>query len=203
MPTPFYHPLVIEKSFKILQDLRKKYHFILIGGWAVFFYTRALKSKDIDLVLEYETLEKLSKEWSLTKNQRLKKYEIRIEEIDIDIYLPHFSNPGLPAEEIKKYTIQREGFTLPLPEVLLILKQNVYQQRKDSLKGQKDKIDIFSLLKLMEIDWKLYRKILKKYKKEELRQDLVNLLNSTFEVKEIGLNRHSLSKLKKELLKNI
>jgi len=199
----FYHPLIIEKSFKILKDLQRKYHFILIGGWAVFFYTQALKSKDIDLVLEYDELEKFSQEFLISKNQRLRKYEAKIEEIDIDIYLPYYSNPGLPAEELKKYTVQREGFTLPSLEVLLILKQNVYQQRKDSLKGRKDKIDIFSLLQLGEIDWKLYQKILKDYNLEGFRDELISLLNSTLEVKEIKLNRHKLAKLKKEILKKL
>jgi hypothetical protein len=200
---PFYHPLVTEKSLQILKDFRKKYKFILIGGWAVFFYTKALKSKDIDLILEYQDLEKLGQEFSITKNQRLRKYEVKIEEVDIDIYLPHYSNPGLPVEGIKKYTTQRESFILPIPEVLLILKQNVYRQRKDSLKGQKDKIDIFSLLKSIEIDWKLYRKILKRYRQEGLRQELIELLNTTSEIKEVNLNQHLLSKLKKRLLKKI
>lgn len=200
---PFYHPLIIEKSFKILKELRKKYRFILIGGWAVFFYTQALKSKDIDIILEYQELEKLGKEFPILKNQRLRKYEIKLEETDIDIYLPHYSNPGLPAEVIKKYTIRREGFNLPIPEVLLILKQNVYRRRKDSPRGRKDKIDIFSLLKSAEIDWKLYQKILKIYKQERFRKDLIDLLNATFEVKEIKLNRHLLAKLKKALLKKI
>lgn len=200
---PFYHPLVTEKSFQILQSLRKKYRFILIGGWAVFLYTGALKSRDIDLILEYEELEKLSREFTLSKNQRLRKYEIKQEEIDIDIYLPYFSDPGLPAEEIKKYTAQIEGFVVPIPELLLILKQRAYYQRKDSLRSQKDKIDIFSLLKSTEIDWELYRKILKKHEQEKLRQELIDLLGLTFEIKEIKLNRHLLSKLKRELLKKI
>ena len=49
----FYHELITEKSFKILQDLRKKIKFILIGGWAVFLYARTLKSKDIDIIIDY------------------------------------------------------------------------------------------------------------------------------------------------------
>ena len=199
----FYHPLTTEKSFETLQSLRKKYRFILIGGWAVFIYTKALKSKDIDLILEYEELEKFSKEFHVSKNHRLRKYEIKMEEIDIDIYLPFYSNPGLPAEVIKEYVAQREGFILPIPEVLLILKQNVYCQRRNSPKGEKDKIDIFSILKLNEIDWNLYKKILKKYNQEKSRRELLDLLNTTFEIKEIGLNRHALAKLKKELLKKI
>jgi len=50
----FYHDLVTDKSWELLKKLKKNYDFILIGGWAVFLYTHALKSKDIDLVCEYD-----------------------------------------------------------------------------------------------------------------------------------------------------
>ena len=38
----YYHEIVTEKSFKFLQGLKKRYRFILIGGWAVFLYSRSL-----------------------------------------------------------------------------------------------------------------------------------------------------------------
>jgi len=60
----FYQDLIIEKSYKLLQDLKREFDFILIGGWAVFLYTKALKSKDIDLVVQYEALEQLRKKYS-------------------------------------------------------------------------------------------------------------------------------------------
>ena len=49
-----------------------KYQFILIGGWAVWLYTHQLKSKDIDLLVKFDTLEKLRYDFPLTKNERLK-----------------------------------------------------------------------------------------------------------------------------------
>ncbi|HQO27670.1 MAG TPA: hypothetical protein PKX21_01230 [Candidatus Pacearchaeota archaeon] len=48
----FYHHLVTEQSFKLLQELKRRLDFILIGGWAVFVYTQALRSKDIDIVVD-------------------------------------------------------------------------------------------------------------------------------------------------------
>lgn len=196
----FYHNLITQKSFEILQQLRKKYDFVLIGGWAVFLYTKSLKSKDIDIVLEYSELGKLAKDFEITKNARLKKYEIKIEGIDIDIYLPHFSNPGLPAETIFQYCQDLEGFKVAQPEVLLILKQSVYEERKNSLKGEKDKLDIFCLLKSLEFDWQFYKKLLKEYKKEPLSNQLKNLLKSTYELKEIDSNRYQTAKLKRMAL---
>lgn len=133
----FYHDLITEKSFEILQQLKKKLNFILIGGWAIFLYSKTLKSKDIDLIVDYDELEKIRKDFQLFKNERLKKYEIRIGEIDVDIYLPHFSKLGFPAEEIRNYTQSVEGFIVPVPEILLILKTIALTERKGTAKGGK------------------------------------------------------------------
>ena len=195
----YWHNLVIQKSFDILKKLRKEYSFILIGGWAVYFYTKALKSKDVDLIVDYGELARLKEKFPLTKNERLRKYEIKEEEVDIDIYVPFYSDPGLPAEAIKKYTAEREGFHLPIPEVLLILKQKAFLERKNSIKGEKDKIDIFSLLKEISFDFPHYLKILKEHKRVEFAQELIKLVQETKEVKEISLNRQSFAKLRKEI----
>lgn len=194
----FYQEQVTQKSWKALQEIKKKFDFILIGGWAVWLYTHALKSKDIDIVVDYDTLSFLKKIFEIAKNERLKKYEARLEEVEIDIYLPFYSNPGLPPEIIKKYLTIKEGFKVPKPEILLILKQKVYEQRKISIKGQKDKIDIFSLLKL-DLDFSLYRKVLKETKQEESKKQLESLLKTTSRIKELNLTNHQMAKLKEKV----
>jgi hypothetical protein len=199
----FYQNLITEKSFKILQDLKREFKFILIGDWAVFLYTKALKSKDIDLIIEYEELEKLKQKFNLAKNERLKKYEIKQEEIDIDIYLPHYSSLGLPAEEIGNYAASREGFLTPKIEALLFLKQFVFSQRRNTPKGEKDKLDILSLLKLEEIDWNFYGEFLRKYGLGNFKRELAKLLNETGKAPELELNEYSLSKLRKNILNKI
>src|SRR3990167_1979401 len=125
----FYHDLITEKSFEILKELRKKFKFILIGGWAVFLYTKSLKSKDIDIIIDYDELGKIKKEYDVSKNERLKKYEVKSGGIDIDIYLPYFSDLGLKAEQAQNYCQNLEGFFVPIPEVLLILKVYAYLDR--------------------------------------------------------------------------
>ncbi len=199
----YYQNLITEKSFKVLQDMKRKYKFILIGGWAVFLYTHSLKSKDIDMIIEYEELEKLKTEFDLNKNDRLKKYEIIVDEIDIDLYLPFYSNPGIKAEEIKNYLNSLEGFSVPKPEILLTLKQKAYSKRLGSPKGEKDKIDIIGLLLNLDLDFKLYKKILKKYNMENYAKNLKNLLNLTTEVPELKLNQFKYSKLKKKVLEQL
>lgn len=199
---PFYHNLITEKSWKTLQELKKKYEFILIGGWAVFIYTNGLKSKDIDFICDYEELEKLRQNYDLTKNQRLKKYEIKKDDTDVDIYLPFFSDLGIPCEEIQKNTVKRAGFIVPKIEILMILKQYAFRDRIGSIKGEKDKIDIISMLQ-QDFNFDFYLKILKKQNKQNFINDLRKIFEITTETPELNLNQHQFSKLKKSILEKI
>jgi len=199
----FYHDLVTEKSFKTLQELERKLDFVLIGGWAIYLYTKALKSKDIDIIIDYETLEKFKKEFNIFKNERLKKYEAKTEEIDIDIYLPFFSDLKFPIEEIKNYLQSVDGFQVPFPEILLILKIKTYSERKGTAKGNKDLIDIFSLLKKGKIDWKNYKELIEKYNLKEANEELKNLISSQKAIPELDLLSHRIAKLKRETLENL
>ncbi len=199
----FYHQLVTEKSFKLLQDLRKKYKFILIGGWAVFLYSKALKSKDIDIIVDYDELEKIRNNFDLFKNERLKKYEIKIEEVDVDIYLPYFSKLGLSVEEIKNYTNSVEGFLAPTIEMLLILKIYTCGERQGTNKGRKDAIDIFSLIEGEKIDWEKYKNLVTKYKFEKITDELRKLLFSTDSVPELNISNHQMAKMKNKILSKI
>lgn len=199
----YYHNLVTDKSWKLLQALRKTHDFILIGGWAVFLYTMALKSKDIDLVVEYEELERLKKEFEASKNDRLKKYEAKSQEIEIDIYVPYYSNPGIPAEELKEYLASVEGFKTVKPEVLAILKQKALSQRMGTPKGRKDLIDLVSLFILADFDFSELRSISKSFGLEDLALSSKRILEKTFELPEVGLNPHQMAKVKKAILSKI
>jgi hypothetical protein len=199
----FYHDLVTEKSFKALQDLKREFNFILIGGWAVFLYSKALKSKDIDIIIDYNQLEEFKKKFNVFKNERLKKYEAKLEEMDIDIYLPFFSDLKFPVAEIKNHIQSVEGFKVPIPEALLILKIGAYFERKETTKGSKDLIDIFSLLKSGEINWKTYREIIEKYNLDETNERLKGLVSSQKAISELDLLNHQIAKLKKQVLTNL
>src|SRR3989344_944923 len=160
----FWNSQLTEKSWQIMQELKKEYNFILIGGWAAYLWARQQKSRDIDIVVEINELQKLKNYSSaqLSKNEHLKKYELKIGETDVDIYLSHFSKLAIPPEEIKNYVSRVEGFNVASKEALLILKQGAELDRENSVKGEKDRIDIISLL-LSGIDFKKYKEILKKY----------------------------------------
>ena len=195
----YYQNFITDKSFEILKRLKKDFDFVLIGGWAVYFYTQALKSKDIDLIVDYSQLDKFKKIFDLRKNERLKKYEIKLEEVDIDIYLPYYSYLGLPVEEISKFTIVKEGFKLPKKEILLLTKLYAFSQRKESIKGEKDKIDIFSLLFLPNFDFEKLNFYLKNYRLLNSKEILLRLLKETKNIKELRLNQFLFSRKKREI----
>jgi len=199
----FYHNLIVKKSWELLKTLNRKYKFILIGGWAVFLYTKALKSKDLDLVLSFDELEKLKEEFEVFKNERLKKYEARVEEIEVDIYTPFYSNLGLPAEDIQNFVIVLEGFKVPQKEILAILKQKALLARKESVKGRKDLADLISLFRLEDFDWEKYHQIIKNYKLKNWLKTTYQIIKQTRVFEELGLNIHQTASLKRKILTHL
>lgn len=199
---PYYHDLITEKSWMVLQNLKRRYRFILIGGWAVYLYTKALKSRDIDFICDYEELQKLKLEFDLIKNERLKKYEIHMGEFDVDIYVPFYSKLGIPVEDLENMTKSVSGIQVLSKEALFILKQKAYLDRAGSSKGEKDKLDILALLK-SGLDFEQYSALLNKYGLHAFRADLKKLLTETREAPELGLQEHAFARLKREVLKQL
>lgn len=200
MQKQFWHDAVTEKSFIFLQDLRKNFKFTLIGGWAVYFYTKALKSKDIDIVVGFEELAKLRKSFALIKNDRLFKYEIKAEGFDVDIYVPHWSRLGIPAEFVLEHNVSIEGFRVPKLEILLALKLYVYRERQGSLKGQKDMMDIISLFYYQDVSVSVLHKILRERNLEYLADELTSIFKHTQQMPDLNLNRKQFADFKKRIL---
>jgi len=198
----FWNSQLTEKSWRLLQEIRKKYNFILIGGWSTYLWTKQQKSKDIDIVVSLTELQKLKQE-DLRKNDALKKYEIKSDEIDIDIYLEHYSKLTIPPEDIKKYTSQIEGFNVASQEALLVLKQGAEIDRENSIKGEKDRADIVSLMLFANPDYNAYLKILKNYSKEEYFHRLVKILKDFREYNIVGLSPKEFKSKKEKTLEQL
>src|SRR3989344_475813 len=198
----FWNSQLTEKSWRLLQEIRKKYNFILIGGWSTYLWTKQQKSKDIDIVVSLTELQKLKQE-DLRKNDALKKYEIKSDEIDIDIYLEHYSKLTIPPEDIKKYTSQIEGFNVASQEALLVLKQGAEIDRENSIKGEKDRADIVSLMLFANPDYNAYLKILKEYSKEEYFHRLVKILKDFREYNIVGLSPKEFKSKKEKTLEQL
>jgi len=147
-------------------------------------------------------LYKIKNEYKLIKNDRLKKYEIKFGEIDVDIYVPYYSKLSLPIEGLKNYFTVVEGFKVVTPEILLILKQGAELDRGNSVKGQKDRIDIMSLLFYSDIDFKKYNEIIKKYNLN-YAAELKRIIKGFKDLKHLNTNAKDFKKIKNELLEKI
>lgn len=201
----FWNKIAIDRSFEILQKLRMTIDFVLIGGWAVYFLTNAIKSKDIDIIVDFDNLSKLKLEMGIQKNDFLKRYEREIEGVSIDIYVPFYSKFAVPVEEVLQNTIRIENFKLPKPEILLILKQQAELQRKDSVKGQKDRVDIICLAKSGQIEWRYYKQLIRKFALQEYKRRLETIVKSSrIEFEYLGItNYREVKKIRGKILKEL
>lgn len=204
--TEFWNSDITEASWQGLQELRKEIDFVLIGGWATYLYTRLQKSKDIDIVIDYRTMGVLESGYKLIKNERLRKYEIKKDKYDIDIYLPNYSALALqPKEILSKYKDSVEGFHVPIPEALMALKLGAAADRGGSAKGEKDSIDILGLLFYSKINLGKLKEILAENGLHRHFRLLLSILNN-FDKRDFGylnLNENSFSKLKSKYAEGI
>jgi hypothetical protein len=201
----FWNDIAVDKSYKILQELGKEFDFVLIGGWGIYFLTGALKSKDIDIIIDFKELTKLKIRLGIKKNDFLKKYESKVDGVSIDIYVPYYSEFAIPPEEVLRNTIKIENFRIPRPEILLILKQQAELQRRNSVKGQKDRVDILCLAKSDKINWKYYRTLVRKFGLEEYERRLGEIIKSAkIEFEYLGIkNLREIKKIRERILKEM
>lgn len=174
----FWNDAVTDKSWKVMIELTKRFDMTVIGGWAVYLLTRTLKSRDIDIIVDYETLQKVSHELGIKKNMNLRKYEAVIDEVSVDIYVPYFSKLIIPVEDLKDVTMVVEGIKIVEPEALAVLKQQAEMKRKNSVKGQKDRTDILNILINTEFDFKAYLRLCRRYKLEGYLDRLKEIINN-------------------------
>ncbi|MFH0713049.1 MAG: hypothetical protein V1722_00155 [Candidatus Micrarchaeota archaeon] len=200
----YWNEIVTVKSWEKLLEIAKEFDVTVIGGWAVYLWTKQHKSKDIDVVVDYTSLEKLRATFNLAKNDRLNKYEVKFEQFDMDIYVPHYSKLELPVEILLENTVVINGVKTISAENLLILKQGAERDRKNTIKGKKDAIDIISLL-LYAVDLEEYFKTLKKHSKLHLLIELTRVIRE-FDNKDshyVGKTFKQISQWKKETLEKI
>lgn len=200
MKHEYWHDIQTEKSWTILQEIKGKFPFILIGGWAVYLWTKSQKSKDIDIIVDLRTLASLKKNYDLRKNEIMRKYEIKMNEIDIDIYVKHYSKLAVPIENVEATKI--EGFAVAKPEFLLALKQAAELARGESEKGEKDRIDIMNMLLKCDIDFGEYSEILGKSSNEFIAR-LISIVKAFSEPHYFGMNPRQLKLAKQGILGKI
>ncbi len=201
----FWNSLLTEKSWKVLIDISlEHFEFIVIGGWAAYLWTGLHKSKDLDIALtDIKSVNFLKQKYNLKKNDRLKKYEISFDEIDVDIYVPYFSELPIPIEDLKQYSTKIENLNVVNPEILLILKQGAELDRGKSVKGEKDRIDIMTLLFFTDVDFKFYLSLLKKYKLEPYFAKLKEIIADFKDYCYLNLNPREFKLKRDKILKRL
>jgi len=202
----FWNDEITEKSWERLIELENKYNFVLIGGWAVYLYTGHNRSKDIDIVTDYDTLWSLKVTYGLIKNERLNKYEIKfIEGVDVDIYVPNYSKLVVPIKDILNLTTSKEGFILPEPEILLILKIPAFIDRQNGVKGRKDAIDITGLVFFGDCDFNFFKELTLKYDLPDYPRVLLSIIENFDRslIKYLDLNENEFAKIRKKYIEEI
>ena len=121
----------------------------------------------------------------------------------MDIYVSHFSKLIIPPEHIENYISKIEGFSVISKEALLVLKQGAESERRNSLKGEKDKLDIMSLLFFSDIDFNVYKSILKKYSLEHFIDYLTSILKTFKDYGLLNLTSKEFKTTKENILKNL
>jgi hypothetical protein len=169
---------------------------VLIGGWGVYFWTRKLKSRDIDVYIDQKNFYKLQSEltqkgYALKRNVRLMKFEALISDVELDIYTPFVSRLVVPCLDVfdrKLYSVV-EGFKVAIPEVLLLLKAQAAQDRWHAEKGLKDRVDIISLLKFADVKQDVLEQMLKEYDTKHTLRDAIKraISESRIEYRFLGL----------------
>ena len=86
---------------------------------------------------------------------------------------------------------------------MIILKQEAYKNRKDSVKGQKDEIDILSLIFFSDFNPKNYIKILREYKKDIFYSELIPIIKNFKEYEKLNLNQREFKIRKNKILESL
>jgi hypothetical protein len=150
---------VVDRSWTVLMHLHELSRFVLIGGWAVYFWTRKLKSRDVDLCIDQDNFYRLQGELQkenvfVTRNPRLRKYEAKFGDVEVHIYASFQSDLAVPVRVLleNRWFANIEGHDVTIPEALLLLKSQAAKDRWSGEKGLKDRVDLLSLL--LYSDWK-------------------------------------------------
>jgi hypothetical protein len=187
---------VVERSWRVLGELKGFADFVLIGGWGVYLWNRKLKSRDIDVYIDQKNFYKLQSEltqkgYALKRKVRLMKFEALISDVEVDIYTPFVSRLVIPCLDVfdrKLYSVI-EGFKVAIPEVLLLLKAQAAQNRWHAEKGLKDRVDIISLLKFADVKRDVLEQMLREYDAQHTLRDAIKraISESRIEYRFLGL----------------
>ncbi len=197
----FWNKEKTKASFETLHKLAKSLEFVLIGGWAVYYYVKQQESLDVDIAISY-THTDFFRKYGIRQYEEINiKYSI-IDGIYVDLFISEFSDKVLPVpvNEILKDYVQIEGIKIVDRNMLLLLKLWGYF-RSDEVKVRKDIIDVITLLFYGNLNLNKVSALIKKHKIERRRSIdvLLEYLDKGETLLEfIGIEKAEYLKLKKK-----
>jgi hypothetical protein len=140
---------------------------VLLGGWATFIRTGVAKSHDIDVIVDHATLDRLGAKYELSASRHIggQKFEVKLEGVAVDVYPVYQSKLGrrlkVPVEVLLNQSEKVDGVRVLKAEAQFVAKMAGLLDRPDSLPGEKDRLEMWSLLNTgAELDFKLVARLL-------------------------------------------
>lgn len=166
MQRQFYNELA-GKSQIVLRILSIDADFVLIGGWAVHAYVGLQRSLDIDIAIDYKSLDYFRSRGMQKKDVGINMNYVVIDGITVDLFIPEFTDKDLPfpVNVILSNYIKIDNIKVVKREFLLILKLWGYFGGEET-KLNKDIIDVVSLLFYGDINLKEVKRLNEKYNLE-------------------------------------
>ncbi len=150
----FYPPEFTERSRSVLHRVHEAVpDAVLIGGWGTWVRTGGPMSHDIDLIVtrpQLATISGLAADVSESRHLAGRKWRGTLDDIHLDLYVPHQSVLGqhleLRTERLVLRTEVVDGWMVLEPPAHLATKLAALVDRPDSTPGDKDRHEIMALL---------------------------------------------------------
>jgi hypothetical protein len=154
VPPEFYPPELTQLSERTLGEvLAVVPEAILIGGWASHFRVGTPRTHDVDLVLQPHELDMLAARWPMIKTTHLgTTWRAEANGIHVDLYVPNQSTLGtrlqLPVSALPPHAVSLEGRRVLDAPAHLATKLAALLDRPDTLPGEKDREEVWLLLRV-------------------------------------------------------
>lgn len=145
--------------WKVARDVTKLSdgEIVFIGGIATYLHIQRRPktglpleaTHDVDASISAVASSSLRDRHEFTENPRLHKVQIRVDNIDVDLYPQHISRLRFTYLDLAPYAQKYRGFQIASVPHLLLLKIDAIEDRGSSSKGAKDKRDASKLLVLL------------------------------------------------------
>lgn len=130
---------------------------VFIGGIATYLHVQRRPkaglpleaTHDVDASISAVASSSLRDHYEFTENPRLHKVQIRVENIDVDLYPQHISRLRFAYLDLAPYAQRFRGFKIAAVPHILLLKVDAIESRGSSGKGAKDRRDVAKLLVLL------------------------------------------------------